>query len=606
MGNGRQTTIRTLTILSICWITLCAFSDNPVTESVTINVGTSHDEPTTDVNPTENESSPAVTPTTSSPDSLPLTTAEPQISSSQCNEFTFDASGSYDPDSKDLSFQWDFGDGATSTEKIATHRYDQSGKFTVKLVVTDNTDGNCNTAASAQVINVNIPPKASFTAPDQLCVGDEFTVTGMESQSDKPGNITYWWDFGDGTQQQGQSASKSYSEGGNYNVTLVVDDNAKTGCSTDRVQQKIKVNAPPQANAGEDISIGCLNEEANQAVTFDASKTSDINGDELSYHWNFGDGETGEGVKVSHLYPKSGKYDVTLTVTDNSEMACSKGEDTLVVNLNRAPVANAGPDKIACVGTQIELDGSASAEDDSQALFSKWDFGDGLTERGLKVFHAYDRPGKYKATLTVENAHSLDYPNAKDSVDIVVNSKPTVEIKAREKGCVDDEIEFEAVNTRDPDGDKLEYFWSFGDGAILKGSPKVTHKFEKGGDYKVTLVVDDGKGSDCSSVSATAMISINTPPIANAGENSACCVGESTVFNALKSMDEDGDNLKYYWDFGDGQTATEAVTNHTYERGGEYAVRLRVDDNSQTACSSSEVNFKAVINQAPVPIIQIR
>lgn len=53
-------------------------------------------------------------------------------------------------------------------------------------------------------------------------------------------------------------------------------------------------------------------------VDFNASGSSDPDGSIVSYSWSFGDGMTGSGVTVSHLYPYEGTFPVTLTVTDNS------------------------------------------------------------------------------------------------------------------------------------------------------------------------------------------------------------------------------------------------------------------------------------------------
>ena len=50
--------------------------------------------------------------------------------------------------------------------------------------------------------------------------------------------------------------------------------------------------------------------------SFDASKSTDPDGGALTYHWKFGDGDTGDGAKPTHGYFEPGQQTVTLTVSD--------------------------------------------------------------------------------------------------------------------------------------------------------------------------------------------------------------------------------------------------------------------------------------------------
>jgi PKD repeat protein len=54
-----------------------------------------------------------------------------------------------------------------------------------------------------------------------------------------------------------------------------------------------------------------------QAVTFDASGSSDMDGTIVSYEWDFGDGFIGTDVVTTHTYESAGTFNVTLTVTDD-------------------------------------------------------------------------------------------------------------------------------------------------------------------------------------------------------------------------------------------------------------------------------------------------
>ena len=55
-----------------------------------------------------------------------------------------------------------------------------------------------------------------------------------------------------------------------------------------------------------------------EEITFNASETFDIDGDDIAYDWDFGDGTTGTGEVITHSYDSQRSYWVTLTVTDGT------------------------------------------------------------------------------------------------------------------------------------------------------------------------------------------------------------------------------------------------------------------------------------------------
>lgn len=521
-----------------------------------------------------------------------------------CNEFTFNALGSYDSNDENLSYLWDFGDGQTSTEPVVLHKFEKRGVYTVQLTVTDNSTSDCDTAVTAQTINVNIPPEADFSASDTICLKETVAFDAGSSHSPHAKELTYRWDFGDGTQMEGKEVLKSFSAAKSYPVTLIVDDASGTECALDTIQKTIKVNGPPVAKAGRDIKLQCWEEELK--VTFNAAKSKDPNGDELNYFWDFGDGTTGEGKIVKHTYKRGGKYKVLLMVKDDSGLKCNMDMDTILVTLSRAPKANAGEDLHVCLGESVDFDGNKSFIEDPGHLFSRWDFGDGVSRRGLNVIHSYKNPGRYTATLTVENAFSMSCPKSTDTRIVDVNSPPIIQLDAKRTACVGNEVAFDASGSRDPNKDSLEYFWNFGDGTILQAGSRVTHKYEKGGRYKVTVIADDSKETSCSSASASIDVKVNSSPKADPGPNTVCCANKIAKFDGSASTDADGDELTYKWDFGDGSMAYEAISEYSYSKGGEYTVTLTVNDNTGAECSTDTAEFKVNVNEKPVPVIQIQ
>jgi len=529
------------------------------------------------------------------------------ITSLKCNQFTFDATGSYDPDNEDIKFLWDFGDGNKSNESVVTHVYRKSGIFNVKLTIKDNSGLNCSTAVTSQRVQANIQPLADFTMEEMVCVNQPATFDASASYDDVNLKLGYEWDFGDGTNSYDEKRlDKSYTKGGSYKVSLTVDDKSGTVCNTHKTEKIIKVNEPPIADAGQEVIHKCITDESDMIVSFDASKSSDLNNDNLEYYWDFGDGYQERGKIISHKYRQIGNYDAKLVVKDNSNVGCETGVDFIAVRLNEAPQSEAGKDIIACPEEIIDFDGSKSYVSKKGTIQSKWFFGDGESSPLLKAMHSYDKPGKYQAILSIESKLNPMCPASRDTRNVTINSTPSVSINNPDSICLGNKIQFDASSANDADGDDLEFYWSFGDGTILRSGTKVEHEYQHGGEYKVTLIVDDGLSTSCSTDTANTLVKVNTPPMADAGPNLSCCVGLEAKFDASASSDPDGDRLTYAWDFGDGTKANGAVASHTYTKSGSYKVKVTVNDNSSSPCSKSTAGFVAEVNSMPVPVINIR
>ncbi len=87
-------------------------------------------------------------------------------------------------------------------------------------------------------------------------------------------------------------------------------------------------NELPTAAFTVDVDRG----QAPLAVNFDASGSSDLDGNLVSYEWTFGDGGTATGVRVAHTYAGGGIFEVELTVKDNRDGEASAGGDVTVAS----------------------------------------------------------------------------------------------------------------------------------------------------------------------------------------------------------------------------------------------------------------------------------
>jgi len=228
--------------------------------------------------------------------------------------------------------------------------------------------------------------------------------------------VEYRWNFGDpmNTQSAMETApTHTFTHPGTYLIKLtVIDDEG----AVDIQQVAIVVtDAPPIAQAS-------VNNDAplpGDTVIFSATGSYDLQGDIVSYHWEFGDGKTGTGETVQHTYIQGDYYVVTLTVTDESgEMAQTNlgmnvqpgqsvcGDDSPSCGSDIQPLAIITSKYFSCtsngqVGDPITLDGAASRPAVGSMVSYHWDFGDGSTGTGVSVSHVYSTPWTYIITLTV-------------------------------------------------------------------------------------------------------------------------------------------------------------------------------------------------------------
>jgi len=166
----------------------------------------------------------------------------------------------------------------------------------------------------------DVPPTADFTwEPENPTQGQTITFDASTSH-DPDGYITlYEWDWNnDGVYEESHTsptATYSWSDVGNYPVTLQVTDNEST---TDTITKTITVeNLPPIA----DFTWSPENPSHGQIISFDASTSYDPDGTITWYQWDWNnDGVYEENLPnptTTHLWTNMGSYPIKLQVTDD-------------------------------------------------------------------------------------------------------------------------------------------------------------------------------------------------------------------------------------------------------------------------------------------------
>ncbi|RMF79295.1 MAG: PKD domain-containing protein, partial [Planctomycetota bacterium] len=125
------------------------------------------------------------------------------------------------------------------------------------------------------------------------------------------------------------------------------------------------------------------------------------------YVWDLGGEEIVEGVSVSHTFFRPGRYDITLTITDDSG-ASATARATVRVE-GGAVHAQLDADRTSGVAPLlVRFDaGGSNAEDDTIRDYF-WDFGDGASSRQRAPAHLYERAGTFTVRLRVVSAGGIE------------------------------------------------------------------------------------------------------------------------------------------------------------------------------------------------------
>ena len=270
----------------------------------------------------------------------------------------------------------------------------------------DERNPDCSNPTTPPSVQLDVPneqPLADAGGPYTGDAGTGIQFDGsLSSDADAGDALTYNWDFGDQSTGSGQMPVHAYAVPGIYELSLVVYDgrfNSEPATAMVTVNDPI-ANIKPVAEPG-----GPYEGAPNETVVFNGSASSDANNDPLSYHWTFGDGGTGTGVEVGHIYAAEGTYTVTLTVNDGTIDSDAKSTTATIATTpdNRAPIADPGGPYAADVGVVVEFDGRGSSDPDNDGLAYRWDFGDGTAGDGATPAHAYSLAGDYTVTLVVND-----------------------------------------------------------------------------------------------------------------------------------------------------------------------------------------------------------
>ncbi|REE00533.1 PKD domain-containing protein [Marinoscillum furvescens] len=481
----------------------------------------------------------------------------------------------------DLTYSWDFGDGAVSTSASPAHLYTTSGSYTVRLQVSS---ASCD-VTTTKTIAVHSVPIIEFEDTVYSCSEVARLDAGNSGHS-------YLWSNNHTTQVLEVSKPGSFW----------VEVRDSQGCVS-RDTAVVVFLENPKPDLGPDV-------EACGEITMGAG----INA--VSYNWSSG------GSSKTIVTNESGTYWVE---TISKDLCVNR--DTVAVDVFAVPDFSLGADRVACDGEEVQLEGITStagvsylwntgATTNSLVVNSKGTYwleattNEGCNYRDSVEVHFNPLPdlpldtayegcdmvvldaqnpestylwsdGSISATLTVERGGDYwvqvtteEGCQHIDSTSVTIRSTPVVDLGEDISLCPGGVAQLDAGNTG------ASYLWSNGHtGQKLEVSDN--------GRYKVTVSYGACTQSDSVEVEV-----LDSPDATFSFYGS--CAGAEISF-VPDSLNE---SIDYLWDFGDGTQDVRRIPEKTYSTAGSYSVSLTATD--PNGCSATSMQL-VTIEPVPTP-----
>lgn len=355
----------------------------------------------------------------------PIASAGGPYSGSVFEIITFDASESTDVnESMNLSYRWTVEEVSIGSGESIEYEFDTPGNYSVSVTV-ENDHGGTDTDTTYIIITPDELPPTIEIITHELVVTDAstlFTIKAVVTDNVLVQNVTlFYWTTNISSQQIAVMNEESSNV---YEKTIIISSSTPSvHCivtATDASENLIDTTNPFALFSCDTIV------NVSQTIEFDASDSFDLDGSITMYSWDFGDGITKTGVKTSHKFTADGKYDVTLTVTDNDGNFHSKTHQITVQPSIPTYTSNE---------TLTEINDEDIVSQDLSELFMAYDTdGDGILDMfvdpngELKLVSVVTIDGKISFLLSIDDSvvPELFWVPSTDSIDWITKESISV------------------------------------------------------------------------------------------------------------------------------------------------------------------------------------
>jgi len=453
------------------------------------------------------------------------------------------------------NFDWNFGDGTTSTENGPTHVWENETDAAVASIITleAETEFGCGGMAVA-LLQVKPSPTADFST--DIDSGCEPLAVNFMSESNLADSFS--WDFGNGQTAATENATEQFTTNGEnteFDITFTVTH--ALGC-TDTATKAVTVF--PAAVV--DLNFGIDSVCSPLTLTMPA-----FDGVE-NITWDFGDGNTSNEATPSHTWENNTGELMAATVTFSAqtENGCT-GTTSTEVFIKPQPVAEFSTDFDNGCEPLVSQFGNNSSNADA----FDWNFGNGDASNEINpsmVFFAGDASETFTVTLT-----ATDDLGCADTATKEVTVHPGADFAldlGNDSVCSPLSIDLPAI------ANALNITWDFGDGNTSnEATPSHTWENNTGELMAATVTFSAQTENGCTGTTSTEVF-IKPQPVAafTASEVSGCEPLLTTFDNASTNGDA------YIWNFGDvllpGEFNMAPTVDHEFNAAGNDATTFTV------------------------------
>lgn len=449
------------------------------------------------------------------------------------------------------SYLWDFGDTQTATGQEVSHQYTTSGTYDVRLSV--ESENGCGNFIEKE-ITIYPEPVPDFIFPEEMICTNGEIIFENTTPGEYNDDITWLWDFGDGTTSTEKNPSHTYATSGTKTVQLTA---SIPGCSASQSYEIQVISGPAVNFSAAHLCFG-------QEVQFtDLTTGSDI----ISYAWDFGNGLTSGEQNPVAMYEAPGTYEIQLAVKNAAGCLNTFSKS---VTINELPE----PDFVhgqVCEGMPEEfLNRTPNINIESWY----WDFGFTTSSERDPII-TFDEPGEHTVSLVVTSTFDCTDTTSKT---VQVKTAPQAEYTVQE-GCPGAITRFVDKSSATDDNGITSWLWEINGNLYEEQNPEVL--FEVPGIYGVSLTVTSG--SSCQNT-ITREIVIDPLPEVDFNYTSAC-IGQPVAFEDMTQITGPDEIISWHWTFGEITTAALQNPSIIFSAPGDVPVSLTVT--SAKGCTSS-------------------